>query len=38
MGVYIHRGQEASLGGVGVNPPQRVQAPLVLHIKNLLLV
>ena len=38
LGVYVHRREEARLGGVCVNPPERVQAALVLHIKDLLLV
>ena len=38
LGVHVNGGEEAGLGGVRVDPTQRVQRPLVLHVKYLLLV
>lgn len=38
LGVHVDRGEEAGLGGVGVDPPQRVQRPAVLGLKYLLFI
>jgi hypothetical protein len=38
LGVHVDRGEEAGLGGVGVDPPQRVQRAAVLGLKYLLFI
>lgn len=38
VGVDVHGGEEAGLGGVRVDPAQRVQPPAVLRLKDVLLV
>lgn len=38
VGVDVNRGEEAGLGGVCVDPAQRVQRTAVLHLENFFLI